>query len=174
MAYARLPLTAVERTEYDDLLRQVVGDDPAPKATAALADELLDALRSAEQAHRTWATRAIEHATRAGLKSMLRSWIRSRSSVLYRTPDGSVVGMSRRAGVKRSGAYQQVMFEQLTPAEARAYLNSIEAQLIAIGARFTSLARLVDLVERHPDARTVAEALAAEDTSIDVVLGAAA
>jgi hypothetical protein len=167
----RIPLTHDERDEFDSLLREIVGADKRPKVTADLADRLAHALDDAEQAHRTWPHRVREQALRAGLQTMVRRWIKDQAPTGFRTKKGNVIGLSGRAGVKRDGIHQQVMFEDMTPSEAAAYLTALDAQMRGIGVRRASVNRLIELAARHPEAPTIGAAVLAEGTTIDAVLG---
>lgn len=166
----KLAMTTEERAEFEALVSEVMA---AHKTTGDRADALLDGLRDARQAHKSWASHVLDDATHDGLAKVIRSASRKKRCS-YKAKKGAVVDLASVGGVRREGQWVQLAFEEMSRPEMAGHIDLLDSQIAHLGARRGALQRLMGIFERHPTARSLADALDAEGTTLDDVLGAVA
>lgn len=170
-------LSPDERAERDHLF-VVAGIDPQtnrPRRNDEIKDQLLDALRSAEQAGRGWASWLMEEALRDGLLKAWKRWddthnarhtvgldgvshsVASRRGMRSRTEDGRVV-------------YRREQVELMTREDLELGLDGCDARIGAELINREMFLRLLKLMDRAPTARTPVEACELLGEDLDDVL----
>lgn len=176
---ARRMMTADERAEYDALVERACFDPLGkPYKTGEAADRLRLALDDAEQAHRPWAEWVRADALFAGLSSLA---TKARAQKRITTNDGAS-GKAPRQGINSlrritpSGVveWQPKLIDDMSRDEVAELLDlSVRRQK---GNRTTVRTHkaILKLMDRHPGAATVRDALAAEGMTMDDYLASAA
>lgn len=164
-------MTPDERVEYEALMAEVLAE---AKRSGDRTELLLDKLRDAEQANRSWATRLLDDYCRDGASKDVRRAAKAGRSADLKLKRGGVRQVPVVVGVVRDGEWEQVPLPTITRSELSAHAEMIRAQIAALGAHETAARRLLATMDRHPECTTLGEALDAEGRDLDDVLGSAA
>lgn len=172
MSKTRPTLTPDERPEWDALIRDVVNGDYSRTDVTDKTAKVLEHLESADAQGIGWARRALEEAAANGMREFVKAWLKENDTVSYKGFNGQVSALSTRVGVKRRGAHQQVLFHELTRDELAAHLKMLVSQRSGLNDRLTAERRLLKIMEAHPEAATLGEALDAERVTLAEVMAA--
>lgn len=159
-----------DQAEWDELLAQIPLDAPTRDAAAQLADLLSDAV----QAQRPWAKQRIGEAIHAGLSRTWRSHVqKQRPRAHTKQGDVKTVGGIRRR-VNGVTAYVQVPLDEMSQEELVAYRAMHVSNLQTISANAAVVDRLLDVMQRCPQASSPAEACDRLGLDLDAVMAGAA
>ena len=160
---------AEDQAEYHTTVEQVwIDSTSAAAAGAALRASLEDAV----QAGRPWASAKLDEALVLGTIELAKRFQRSQR---IRTKRGRVAGAAGvTVVVDGQPSWEQIPLARLTPEQVRQAVQIREAQRDASTRNLWVLRTVGKLCARHPAAATVADALAAEDLTLDELLERAA
>lgn len=161
-------LSLEERAEYDALLDEVV---EANHSTGARASALIDGLDDAIQAHRPWALPVLRELAYAGAQRAVTEHVKRRaprSSTKSGRSKATVAG--RRIEVDGVTHYEQRQLTLFTREQLAGMLDRAGRQIVAERDNIEWAKSLLALMDKHPSAATVAEALSAEGVSIEAWL----
>lgn len=176
-------LTPKERAEYDDLMFDAGYDSAGkPRPSHEVGARVAKALRAAaDQAHRTWAELVLEDLVETAALHRWKQWQKQREVVEVRTDAGApkavVVTKPAAMSVRRIDAdsgqayYQLSIWDDMTRDELLQVIHR-SSQTIKT-SRDTSLTaqRLLALLNKVPEAKTVADAARALGTDVASYLG---
>lgn len=159
-----------EQAEWDDLLASIPVETPSRQAVTRLGELLHDAV----QAHRPWATDRLNAAVRVGLSHEWRRHTQSRRPKIE-TGGGSIksVGGVRRDVGGESGFVQlplDGMFREDLVQYKAMHLKYVRSSAATVRV----VDRLIDALDRCPQATTPREAAELLGEDIDAVMAGAA
>lgn len=150
-----------------------------PFSSAELGDRLLAALQKADSMGKDWAAAIINDAARVALLGRAKRWLKTRYVV--HTEDGEDRLVTRAAVYSlrrqiREGlvGFQPVLIQDMTAADVERLLEMSREQLRSARLNVRNARKLKRLMDAHPTALTVGQALSAAGESLDDYLGRAA
>lgn len=171
-------LTAEERAELDSLLYDAGYDaDGKPLPSYLIGVRVVASLKGAEQAGRQWAGWILDDLLVSGAQRRWRKWNKSRDVVTvagksYTVTKPAAIGVRRR-GAQGETYFQAVLWEDLTRDELEQIIARSAKQIDSESKTIQTAKRLMKLMDRVPEAGTVAEATAAIGTTTEAFLAAA-
>ena len=162
-----------ERAEYDELLDEVCAKNDT---TGTRAAALIDGLDDAVQAHRPWALPVLKDLAYVGAQRAVKRHARRRApSAITKSGRDKVVMAGRKVTTETGGsAYQQEQLTLFTREDLQAMATRAGQQIKAERDNIEWAKALLALMDKHPSAATVADALRAEGTTIEAWLEASA
>lgn len=157
-------MTPDERAEYDALMYEAGYDETGkPRPSAEIGTRILALLDdAADQAHREWAKSVREDLAASGALARWRKWNKTRTTIevagqTYVTTKAATIGIRRTDAAGRM-FFQASFWDDLTRAELEQVIARSAKQIESEGSTIALARRLVALLDRVPEARTVADA----------------
>jgi len=165
-------LSMEERAELDALLDEVLSQH---STTGDRAHALIAGLEDAIQAHRGWALEALKELAYTGAQRAVKRHARKNAARLA-TKSGrdktTIAG--RLVVIDGAKAYEQAELTLFSRDDLDNMVRRSARQISAEGENISIAKHLLALLDKHPSATTVADALRAEGTTIEGWLEASA
>ncbi len=159
-------LNAEEQFELDNAIESAWS---GTTNAGVAADRLAEYLRDAVQAHRAWAGIKLNEATTRGLVDMVKRWRKQRTVPVKKGHTPAVVGVQLTPA-----EWGQVPLESLTRDQVRRVISDRRKQILGLRRSIASLEALQRLLDEHPTAQTVGDALKQQRTTLVELMEAAA
>jgi hypothetical protein len=173
-------LSSEERAEYDVLLYEAGFDEAGkPRPSHEIGQRVLEMLRSAAyQAQRAWAGYVLEDIAEAGALARWRNWSKRREMVIvagqsYVTTKASAMGVRKQDEDGRT-FYQATFWQDMTREELHQIMDRSTKQAESEKQTIALARKLLALLDRAPEAQTVADASKALGVDLAAYLAEAA
>lgn len=159
-------LSVNEQAELDAAMEAAwTGTTSASVAAGRLHEYLNDAV----QAQRPWASIKLAEATDRGLVDLVKRYRKSRAVAVKKGQTPAVVGVQLAAA-----EWGQVALEQLTRDQVASVIASRRKQIAGLRRSISCMEALLRLLDEHPTAKTVGDALKRQRTTLSELMEAAA
>lgn len=170
-------LSPEERAEFDDLMYEAGFDEHGkPLPSGEIQVRVVQALRTAaDQAHRSWARYVLDEMTAAGAMARWRAWSKRREVVTvagesYVTTKAAAMGVRKQSPDGRT-YYQMTFWADMTREELRQVIDRSAKEVESERQTIALARRLLALLDRAPEAKTVAEAAEKAGVELEQYLG---
>lgn len=170
-------LSPEERDEFDALMYEAGFDEHGkPRPSHEISARVVEMLRTAaDQAHRPWARYVLEDMTTSGAMARWRGWSKRREVVTvagasYVTTKAAAMGV-RKQSTEGHTYYQMTFWADMTRDELRQVIDRSAKEVESERQTIALAGRLLKLLDRAPEAKTVHEAVESLGIDLDEYLG---
>lgn len=156
-------LTAEERAELDELMLEAGYDNGKPRPSHEIGPRVVAMLRGADQASRSWAAHLLEDFLEDGALKRWKKWNAAREVVTvagqsYITTKAAAMSVRKQDPESGRTYYQATFWDDMTREELEQVIARAAKQIESESRTVALAKRLLSLLERVPEAETVADA----------------